>query len=214
MHAKALCLTLICLAITPTAVAADKFTTKYHSYISLNTGRSNAPGTCAYLYAAGATCSEKGTVFRLGYGYQFTDNWGLEVSYGDFGRAKEKGILPSTPSGVPGSGPIPYTWEWGGEGWEIAGTGTLRFGDSLSLTGKLGVLRANLGTEIIVTTSTNEIWHAVTHDASSSVSKGLGIRYDFNRDVALRLKYEDYGKLGSTTKIKTSAVHMDLLLKF
>ncbi|GAB4123577.1 MAG: hypothetical protein Fur0040_04980 [Sideroxydans sp.] len=65
-----------------------------------------------------------------------------------------------------------------------------------------------------MTTSTNEIWHAVTHDASNSVSKGLGIRYDFNRDLALRLKYEDYGKLGSTTKIKTSAVHMDLLLKF
>ncbi|GAB4416389.1 MAG: hypothetical protein OHK0054_06770 [Sideroxydans sp.] len=107
MHAKALCLTLICLAITPTAVAADKFATKYSSYISLNTGRSNAPGTCTYLYATGATCSEKGTVFRLGYGYQFTNNWGLEVSYGDFGRAKEKGILPTTPPRRTGKRPHP-----------------------------------------------------------------------------------------------------------
>ncbi len=214
MNFKAWCLALFCVSLAAPVAAADNFTTKYNSHLILNIGQSNAPGTCAFLYTSGAACSEKGKVFRLGYGYNFTRNWGIEVSYGDFGRASEKNTLPATPAGVPGSGPIPYTWEWSAIGWELAGTGTLHFGDSFSLTGKLGVLRANTGTELMVTTSTNEQWHAVSHDVSNNTSAGLGIRYDFNRDFALRVQYDSFGKLGELSKIKTSAVYGGVLLKF
>lgn len=214
MNRIACCLILISATGVQTASAADIFTTKYNSYVSLNTGRSSAPGTCAYLYAAGASCSEKGTTFRLGYGYQFNRYLALEVSYGDFGTAKEQGILPSTPAGVPGSGPIPYTWEWTAIGWEVAGTATLPLGDSLSLTGKIGALRADVGSEVIVTTSTNEIWHAVTRSTSSNLSKGISLRYEINRDFALRLQYQDFGELGDPSKIRTKAASLDILLKF
>jgi len=214
MQPKIWCIALVCVSLSQPAIAENIFSTQYNSYISFDAGQSKAPGTCDFLFASGSTCSEKGAVFRLGYGYQFTPTWGTEISYGDFGRASESGILPATPPGVPGSGPIPYTWDWSAIGWELAGTGTLHLGDSLFVTGKLGILRANTGSEIIVTTSTNEIWHAVTHDVSNNISKGISIRYDFNRDFALRLQYTDYGELGEVSKIKTSAINLGLLLKF
>lgn len=196
------------------AHAANRNANKHNSYILINAGLSNSVGTCATSYSANATCSEKDKGYRFGYGYRFTPNWGLEISYGDFGQAREWGTLAATPAGVPGSGPIPYVWTWGSIGWEIAGTGTLHISDSLSLTGKLGVLNSNAGTEISVTTSTNEIWHAVAHEYNNSVSSGLGLQYDFNQDFALRLQHENFGKLGTTSKIKVSTTWAGLLLKF
>jgi OOP family OmpA-OmpF porin len=214
MNFKSICLALACAATTLPAHAANIFSTKYDSYISLSSGRSNSPGTCTYILVNGASCSEKDTVYRVAYGHQFTSNWGIEVGYGDFGRASEKGTLPATPSGVPGSGPIPYTWEWSAIGWEVAGTGTLHLGDSLSITGKLGVLSADIGSEVVVTTSTNEIWHSVARDTSTNISRGLGIRYDFNKDFALRLQHESFGELGKNSKIKTTTTYLGFLLKF
>lgn len=196
------------------AHAANRNTNKQNSYIAINAGLSNSAGTCASSLSTNATCNEKDKVYRLGYGYRFTPNWGMEISYGDFGQAREWGTLAATPAGVPGSGPIPYVWTWGAIGWEIAGTGTLHISDSLSLTGKLGVLNSNAGTEISVITSTNEKWHAVSHEYSNSVSSGLGLQYDFNQDFALRLQHENFGKLGTASKIKVSTTWAGLLLKF
>jgi hypothetical protein len=150
----------------------------------------------------------------MAYGYHFNPVWGMEISYGNFGKAKETGTLPSTPPGVPGSGPIPYTWSWDAIGWEVAGTGTLHMGNSYSLIGKLGVIRANIGNEIMVTTSTNEAWHSVTHDATTKISSSIGAQYDFNRDYAFRFQYEYFGKIGSTTQIKVSSASACMVLKF
>ncbi|MDD4912669.1 MAG: outer membrane beta-barrel protein [Sideroxydans sp.] len=207
-------LVFVFFSFTLSAHAANRTTSKYSSYISVNAGLSNSVGTCASSYSTNATCSEKDKVYRLGYGYHFTPNWGLEISYGDFGQAREWGTLAATPSGVPGSGPIPYVRTWGAIGWEIAGSGTLHISDALSLTGKLGVLNSNAGTEISVITSTNEKWHAVVHEYNNSVSSGLGLRYDFNQDFALRLQHESFGKLGTSSKIKVSTTWAGLLLKF
>lgn len=208
------CLVFSCFLISLPAHAANRTQSKHNSYILINAGISNSPGTCASTLVANATCSDKGRVYRLGYGYHFTPNWGFEVSYGDFGQAKERGTLPATPLGVPGSGPIPYSWTWGSMGWEIAGTGTLHISDSLSLTGKAGILNSDAGTELSVTTSTNEIWHSVSHEYNNSVSSGLSLQYDINQDFALRLQYENYGKLGKVSKIKVSTAWAGLLLKF
>lgn len=208
------CLALICFSIAQSVHAAKQTQNKYNSYISINAGQSNSLGTCASSYSTVSSCSEKGRVYRIGYGYNFTPYWGLEVSYGDFGQAKEQGILASTPSGVPGTGPIPYVWTWGAIGWEIAGTGKIRISNSLALTGKIGIFSSDAGTELSVTTSTNEKWHAVSHKYENSVSSGLGLQYDFNHDFALRLQHENFGNLGKTSKIKVSTTWAEILLKF
>ena len=194
---------------------ADHVRTSYNSYISLNGGYAKAKDTCTSTYTAGASCTENGQISRIAYGYNFTRAWGLEISYGEFGKAKETGMSDTTSwPGVPGSGMIPYDWRWTAVGWEIAATGALHLGRSFSLFGKLGFLRANVGQEIRVNASTGEIWHAVMHEDSNSTSGGIGAQYDFNNDFACRIQYEYFGKLGSASKIKTSAVTAGILLKF
>lgn len=199
-------------------VAADDLFTDHvgstrNSYISLSTGYAKAKDSCAYTYTAGASCTENGQVSRIAYGYNFTRTWGMEISYGEFGKAKETGIM-LTPAGVPGSGMIPYDWRWTAVGWEIAATGALHLGKSFSLLGKLGFLRANVGQELRVNASNGELWHSVMHEDSNSASATVGGQYDFNNDYACRIQYEYIGKLGSVSKIKTSAVLAGFLLKF
>lgn len=210
---KTLAPALACVLISLPAMA-DESINLHQSYISLSAGKSNSPGTCATSYAPGATCSEKGNVYRLGYGYHFTPAWGMEISYGDFGNAKEDGVLAATPPGVPGSGPVPYVWTWEAIGWEIAATGTLHFGKALSLIGKLGFLHANVGQELIVTTTGYGQWHAVEHENSNNISTSIGAQYDFNQDFALRLQYNKFGKLGNVSKIDVNATYASVILKF
>lgn len=213
MRLKTFALTIMSCSLAVPAMAEDT-TSSHNSYIAINAGKSNASNACATnVIIVGDPCSDKSTVYRLGYGYHFTPNLGIEVNYGDFGRAKSNGIT-MTPPGVPGSGPIPYNWTWDAVGWEIAATGTLHFGDSISMIGKVGYVRALVGQEAIVYTSTGETWHAVIHEDSHSYSAGIGAQYDFNRDYALRIQYENFGKLGNTSKIKVSAASAGIVLKF
>ena len=212
MRFKSWALAIIGLSLAFPAMSEDMLSS-HNSYLAINAGKSSSPGSCATTFIPGGTCSEKSTVFRLGYGYHFTPTWGVELSYGDFGQAKSNGMM-ATPPGVPGSGQIPYDWTWDAVGWEVAATGALHFGDSISMVGKLGYVLATVGQEAIITTSTNEIWHAVTHENSHGFSAGIGAQYDLNRDYALRIQYENFGKLGSTSKIKVSATSLGFLLKF
>ncbi|MDO8312584.1 MAG: outer membrane beta-barrel protein [Sideroxyarcus sp.] len=213
MRCKVWALTIICGSFALPAMA-DEALNSHNSYISISAGKSSSPGTCASSSAPGATCSEKGNVYRLGYGYHFTPNWGMEISYGDFGQAKEEGVYALPPPGVPGGGPVPYVWTWDAIGWEVAATGTLHFGNSLSLIGKLGFLRANVGQEYIINTTTNEVWHAVLHEASNNISSSVGAQYDFNEDFALRIQHDRFGKLGNLSKINVSATSASAILKF
>lgn len=210
---KAWALSMFCCASVSPALAQD-FLNPTNAYVSVNAGLSKSKDTCTTTLYAGASCSENGVVYRLAYGYNFTPTWGMELSYGDFGVVKEKGTMPSTPIGVPGSGPIPYEMTWDAVGFELAGTVTLYLGDSFSLIAKVGAYHAMTGLEIEVITSTNELWHAVAHEDSSGTSVGLAAQYDFNRDFALRLQYQNFGEIGSTSKVKVSAATAGLVLKF
>jgi hypothetical protein len=222
-------LTLVCYSFSLPVMANDltydnsiasDFHRYYNSHISLNIGQSRTLGTCATTLAEGASCKESGGNFRIAYGHHFTPAWGMEISYGDFGKGHENGVFPATPPLPDAEGSTPYTWKWDAIGWEIAGTGSLFIGKSFSLVGKVGFLRANIGQEIIYThvidgsADSGVPFHRVAHDASNNLSAGIGAQYDFNRDYAARLQFEYFGKLGSVTKIKTGALSACILLKF
>jgi hypothetical protein len=213
IHFKTLALTLIFSAFSLAAMA-EEVSNGYNSYLSLSAGKSRSTGACATTYAPDANCSDKSSVYRLGFGHHFTPTWGMEISYGDFGRAKEEGIDAAPPSDVPGGGPIPYVWTFEAVGWEIAATGTMHMGKSFSLIGKLGFLHAEVGQEIIWTTISNGLWHSVEHENSNNISTGVGAQYDFNQDFALRIQYDKYGKLGKLSKIDVSAASARVILKF
>lgn len=215
MRFKTWILTLTCCTFASPAIAYDPLNPT-NSYVSLSAGISKSKDTCTTTYVAGATCSENGKVYRIGYGYNFTKTWGMEISYGDFGVAKEEGTFPDTPPGVTPyeATPTPYVWTWDAVGWEIAGTGTLYFGKSFSLIGKLGVYHAQTGEELMVTTQTSGLWHAVSHDDSTGFSGSIGAQYDINRDFGVRVQYQNYGKVGKISKTQVSSASAAIMLKF
>ena len=208
---------LICCSISlPAMVMAEDFHTPYNSYITLDRGQSRTPGTCSNTYQAGAYCHEGGGNYRIAFGHHFTEAWGMEISYGDFGRAVEQGVFPTPPPATPpaAAGPAAYTWRWEAGGWELAATGTLPVWKSLSVIGKLGVLRANTQSETVFQDSAGTWYNSAVHDYSNNVSGGIAAQWDFNRDYAARVLFEYYGKLGDLSKINSSVFAACLVLKF
>lgn len=70
------------------------------------------------------------------------------------------------------------------ESWSLAGTATLPMWERWSLLAKLGVARNNA-----------EVFGA---QQKTSTLAGVGVGYELNQRVGLRLEYEDYGKLSNT----------------
>ncbi|MBI4809703.1 MAG: outer membrane beta-barrel protein [Nitrosomonadales bacterium] len=192
-----------------------------NSYALLSAGRSSTPAACDNRWLADSTCSSKGTIYRLGYGYNLNSLLGVEISYGDFAHAREDGIDPTPPAIIPGGGPIPYYRTWSVIGWELAAVATVHLGQHLSLHGKAGWLRANMEEEVWYYALNGELWHGNYHETRNTTSVSGGIQYDFNRDVGLRFQVNRYNKLpgayqldGTTYRFKTTSALASLVLKF
>lgn len=71
------------------------------------------------------------------------------------------------------------------ESWSVAGTGTLPLGGNWSLLGKLGAV-ANRP-------------HFAGSSNHTDLLAGVGVGYAINKNVGLRLEYEDYGKLSNVS---------------
>lgn len=217
IHRKTWVLGLVCCSVSlPAMVMAEDFHTPFNSYITLDRGQSKTPGTCSGTYTIGAYCHEGGANYRMAFGHHFTPTWGIEISYGDFGSAEEQGVFSTAPPATPtpAAGPAPYTWTWKAGGWELAATGTMHIWNSFSVIGKVGVLRANTESETVFYDANNVRYSGSINDYSNNLSGGIAAQYDFNRDYAVRVLYDYYGKLGDLSKIKSSVAAVCLVLKF
>lgn len=70
------------------------------------------------------------------------------------------------------------------ESWSLAGTATLPLAERWSLFGKLGFARNNA--------------EFIGAEQKSSTLVGVGVGYALNRNLGLRVEYEDYGKLANS----------------
>jgi OOP family OmpA-OmpF porin len=170
------------LAAAPLAHAADS-----PWYAGLGIGRSSLKldtGDFSTTNLGAVSDSKKqtdtgGSVFG---GYRFDKNWAAEVGYVDLGKATYTGYFPASASVS-----MKVT------GWKLAGVGTLPLANSFSLYGRLGAMfgqveRSPFSLAPLDSTvkkrKTNAVWAA-------------GVQYDFNKAVALRGEYEDYGSFGN-----------------
>ena len=153
--------------------------TRHHMAAALCAGFA-APPAAAQMYlglgAGAARTDTHQTSYKLYGGYQFSPNWGLELGYNDLGR-----YLGAR-----------------SESWTLAGTGTLPVTNNWSLLGKLGV--AANRTEFSGGGGVGGAAAAAPPRFSGTAREndllvGVGIGYSFNRNVGLRLEYEDFGKL-------------------
>lgn len=162
-------------------------------YGAIDIGQSKQGSACSGI-AAGFSCTETDTAFRLGAGYRFNSSVSMEASYSDFGASKAVGAV----LGSPRSGSVKLT------GFQIAAVAELPINDVLSITGKVGV----------ATTKLNQSASGVgTLPSSSATSNtgvlGIGMRYKFSPNGSVRVNYEDLGNIHNSTN--TSSVKLTLL---
>jgi OmpA-OmpF porin, OOP family len=136
-------------------------------YVGANLGQSKFKLECA----AGESCDDKDTAFKLFAGYQFHPNFAAEFGYTDLGKAKFSDPLGSA--------------ELKASAWELSALGLFPVMPSLQLFGRLGVYNGK--TEF-------------SGDASGSKSKtgvtwGLGGEWDFTRNLGARLEWQRFTKM-------------------
>lgn len=159
----------LCVAATMATVSDAALAADSGFYGAFDIGQSKAKDVCTA--AAGLACDDKDTAYRLGAGYQFNQNFGLEANYVDFGNSNIAGVV-----------------NFSSDALQLSATGTLPLGDAFAVIGKLGVARTSVDASVLGLTAS---------DDSTDLTYGIGVRYNINKTMAIRAQYEDFGKVGN-----------------
>jgi OOP family OmpA-OmpF porin len=194
-------------------VSLPVFAGEKQSYVAVDIGRSafgdDANTPCVQVAGTvGASCKQSDTAYRFSAGYGFTDNFGIEAGYGNYGKTSVTGTV----GGAASTGSIKAT------AFQVVGTGAYAVPvvDKLSLTAKAGLASINAKG-----TATGGLV-AGSVLAASSVRKtnfvwGIGAEYALTPTVALRADFEDLGTIGNATTIgtyKLTAFSVGAMYKF
>jgi OOP family OmpA-OmpF porin len=130
------------------------------------------------------SCDDKDSAWKIFGGYQFNKNFGAEVGYVDLGKATGSLIV----LGLPGGASIKA------KGFEFMGVGTLPFTDKISGYAKAGLFRWDVDADAYVS-----FLPVSTSDNGTDFTFGLGVKYDFTKNIGARLEYQRYNDVGSDT---------------
>ena len=187
MKTKILAVTL--LSVLSTSAMAEGL------YAAVDVGQSTNKDICKNIIGA-TSCNESGTAFRFGGGYQFNQNFGVEVNYGILGKTTVSG------GGVSGEAK-PTTLQ-------VAATGTFPIADAFSLIGKLGIARTSA--------DFSGTGSATQSTTSTGLAYGIGAQYDLSKSMGVRAQYETLGEIGDMNIVgvtaKISMISAGVVLKF
>jgi OOP family OmpA-OmpF porin len=190
-----LCVVSIAATAFAGAAHAQSMPADAHAYVGGGLGHVNPdPNKADYSDptpgASTTTSSDNSTAWKLYGGMQLTPNWGIEAEYAHLGQFQNSYSQPATASSATGTNKL--------SAWSLAGTGTYPINDAFSLHAKAGLalVRSNYsfsgsGPSYLAGDNGNA--------RSTNLLLGFGGQYNFNKNVALRLDYENYGKVGQNT---------------
>jgi OOP family OmpA-OmpF porin len=119
--------------------------------------------------------SENKTATSIAYGFSVNKNFGVEVGYVNFGKieASAQDIYVSAKN----------------QSFYLAGVGTLALTDAFSIYGKLGATsnRFEVGLDMPGLSGT-------ARETKTRPLLGVGLAYNFTKDIAGTLEYQQYGK--------------------
>ena len=154
------------------------------NYFALDVGRTLATDLCSGMPLGVTGCKDTAGLIRAAIGGQFTPMWGMEVSYGNLGKAS---------AGKLGSVSV----DWQIYALQVSGTVTYPLSSTFSLIGKLGIARPDLK----LTGGGNSV-----SETNTNLAFGIGAQYDFTKSVAIRVQYENLGTVGNADTTGTSKV--------
>jgi OmpA-OmpF porin, OOP family len=142
-------------------------------YIGASIGQSSSSDGCSDL-PAGVSCDDKDTAWKILGGYQINQNFAVEIGYTDLGKVEASGF------GINAS--VETT------AWELVGIGSFPINNQFSIYGKLGFYRAESEGRSNIGVSAD--------DTNNDLTYGLGVRYNFTRNLGVRGEWQRYSKVG------------------
>jgi OOP family OmpA-OmpF porin len=152
-------------------------------YVGGSLGYSTVDLDTGSLAAAGMTTlssDDNDTGWKLFAGYQFHRNFAVEGTYYDFGKFSANGVVTGTADPASVSTRL--------KGWGLAGVGILPLQQNFSLFGKLGGFWSDSKAS-----ATAGRFAAAVDDSSSEWLLGVGVSYNFSRNVGVRAEAEWVG---------------------
>jgi OmpA-OmpF porin, OOP family len=147
-------------------------------YAGLTIGQSKQKDACDGLddFGIDVSCDDKDNAWRILGGYQFNRNLAVELGYTDVGEVSASfgGFNASIEAKI----------------WELVGVGSWPFTPNFSAYGKLGLYRGE--TDF----STNAPGEENASESNSDLTYGLGVRWDFTRNLGVRAEYQIYKDVG------------------
>jgi OOP family OmpA-OmpF porin len=134
------------------------------------------------------SCSNADTGIKLFGGYQFNNYLALEGGYLDFGKA--------TISFVPNS-----HLSFKATAFTVAAVGSLPLAHGISLLGKVGVYRAQVK-------ATASGMPGSVKVRNTDTAFGIGAKWDFATNFALRVEYEHFKDVGDKNSIGANNVNL------
>lgn len=159
-------------------------------YVGGGVGRADHQQNRADWLPAGgsATYQDNDTAYKLYVGYKYNQYLGIEGGYTNLGK------YTANPTTAASSGDATIKTD----SWNLYAVGTLPLASGFSLMGKAGVARNQSKMNF---NRTRGIGFNATDSGSATKSAfafGLGAHYAFNKNLGLRVEYEDLGKAGET----------------
>ena len=161
------------LAFTGPAIAQDT-----GFYVGGALGQSSFDVDCTGT----TSCDDEDSSWKIFGGYQFNKNLALEFGYADLGEATASVSVP------------PFTINGTLEAtvWELVAVGSLPLADRFSIFGKIGLYRADTD----ISASVPGLGSASESDSNTDLTFGIGARYDFARNLGVRLEWQRYQDVG------------------
>lgn len=132
----------------------------------------------------GASCDDSDTAFRIFGGYQFNKNFAAELGYNEFGEAKAS------------AGGVSVTGE--AKGFDLVAVGILPLNEKFSVFGKLGWHMSDVDVSSNVGVSESE--------SNSDFTYGIGLQYNFSRNLGVRAEYQQFKKVGEDTDVDVMSI--------
>lgn len=215
MNTRRLISTGLALGLTagaiPFAMAASYKAPDQAVYIGLSGGQSitQADGgdissalSSAGLAPTGSTLDDTDTGWKLYLGYQFNPNFAVEGGYVDLGKFN----FSSTTAGGSLSGELKTK-----NGAFIDAVGIIPLQNNFSIFGKLGLY--SIKSELNGSGPGGSV--SASH-TTGDITYGIGAGYDFTRNLAARLEWERFNKVGDnpTAEADLDLVSIGILYKF
>jgi OOP family OmpA-OmpF porin len=142
------------------------------AYIGGGFGQSKFKDGCQGGSFPGVSCDDKDTAFKIFGGYQFNKNIAAEVGYTDLGKAKASG------GGV--------SAEAKATAWELDAVGSFPVWQQLSILGRLGLYYGEGKIDSPLASGKKN---------TTDLTYGLGVGYDFTRNLGVRGEWQRYSKV-------------------